>query len=895
MTGKKKLVLSLSVFMIMLVSVITGVVFMRQINKSNTPTSPSENGVKVKPESYTYAGGSIEVLSGTKNINFTYNPAVNTTETKPDIKAYEYVFGNTMGEDIAITLQPLAEVAGADISFYYSFGNPETFETEVQTMTAYEPQIIELEDDTRYVYIYVVVSPSDANLPVNFTTNVTWNVGSVGEISYTVNGVTEREVIVKGQLITEPATPTAPDGYYFDGWFFDSDFSKPATFPFNSHGNELHARFHNFPFYSTTYMTYNNGSYTFIANQEIQNLVLPNMYDDGEHGLAPVTAIEGGYAYDHYTGSIVLPSTLITIGDKVFSASDMDVDISACINLEKLGDYANITAPEGSTVLDLSKYTKLTTIGYSAIDTYGYTTSSLILPQSVKVLALTGCTEINIEDCINLTELGDAALIDLNATELDLSRLTKLTTIGSSAFGSKLESLILPRSITNIDGAFDCTVNLKNVDFSRCVNLESIGERTFYSRSLETIDLSMCSSLTTIGDYAFNNCQNLTSLKLPNSVTTLGRGFIGKTKITRFIMPRGLITLEEKAFSNMYVDNVVISEVDFSRCANLTTIGDQAFKGCVNLTNIDLSACVNLINIGNDVFNGCTNLKKIDLRGCTSLTSVGKGFKTNTIIEHVILPSSITSLDGSFTDCSGLKTVDLSRCVNLNEITNYAFSGCTNLTNIQIPATVTTIGAGAFENCSSIQNLDLEVCNALTQIGDYAFNYCTALQTISLPNSIQTIGESAFSYCANLASVDLPNSLTEIKTLAFANCTSLTSVDFNNSTDLNTIAVGAFNGDEGLKTLDLSTTKITKLLALSKFVENLILPETLTSINGSAYVSSALKSVDFSRCVNLTSVGTRAFDGCEGLTSVDLSNCTKLTAINTNAFRQCSNITELIL
>ena len=84
-------------------------------------------------------------------------------------------------------------------------------------------------------------------------------------------------------------------------------------------------------------------------------------------------------------------------------------------------------------------------------------------------------------------------------------------------------------------------------------------------------------------------------------------------------------------------------------------------------------------------------------------------------------------------------------------IGNSAFSGCSGLTSITIPDSVTTISDSAFSNCSG-------------------------LTSITIPNSVTTIGNSAFSNCSGLTSITIPNSVTFIGNYAFINCSSLTSI-----------------------------------------------------------------------------------------------------------------------
>ena len=78
-------------------------------------------------------------------------------------------------------------------------------------------------------------------------------------------------------------------------------------------------------------------------------------------------------------------------------------------------------------------------------------------------------------------------------------------------------------------------------------------------------------------------------------------------------------------------------------------------------------------------------------------------------------------------------------------IGDYAFYGCSGLTSITIPNSVTSIGAGAFSECTYLTSITIP--NSVTSIGDYAFSECTYLTSITIPNSVTSIGDHAFESC----------------------------------------------------------------------------------------------------------------------------------------------------
>ena len=128
-----------------------------------------------------------------------------------------------------------------------------------------------------------------------------------------------------------------------------------------------------------------------------------------------------------------------------------------------------------------------------------------------------------------------------------------------------------------------------------------------------------------------------------------------------------------------------------------------------------------------------------------------------------------------------------------------AFHGCSGLTSVKIPNSVTSIGNNAFAGCSGLTSMTIP--NNVTSISDYAFHGCSGLTSMTIPNSVTSIGEYAFSGCSGLTSVSIGNGVTKIPEYAFYNCSKLTSLILPNQ--LSIIKANAFNGCSKLETLTL--------------------------------------------------------------------------------------------
>ncbi len=266
---------------------------------------------------------------------------------------------------------------------------------------------------------------------------------------------------------------------------------------------------------------------------------------------------------------------------------------------------------------------------------------------------------------------------------------------------------------------------------------------------------------------------------------------------------------------------------------------------------------------------------------------------------NVVIPASyvgvkVTAISASaFYNCSGLTQVTIGNGVT--SIGEDAFRDCTGLTSITIPDSVTSIGYQAFYGCSSLVSMTLPFVGATlngtsnTHFGYIFGAYYYYNNDEYVPESLKSvtvlggsIGNYAFEHCTGLASVTIPDSVTSIGSWAFEDCTGLTAVHI---TDL-AAWCGISFGTSSANPLYYAG----KLYLNGTLVTDLVIPEGVTSIGGSAFRGcTGLTSVTIPDSV--TSIGGYAFYECTSLTSVTISD--SVTSIGTYAFYGCTGLTAV--
>jgi len=410
--------------------------------------------------------------------------------------------------------------------------------------------------------------------------------------------------------------------------------------------------------------------------------------------------------------------------------------------------------------------------------------------------------------------------------------------------------------------------------------------------------------------------------------------FYYNSSIKEVILTEGISSIGSYAFSgcsgliNVVISNSVISiERDaFSGCSDLTTIiippsvariDNKAFMYCRSLTSINVeennqyyvSDSGLLYNKDKSILNVCPCGKSGEVVIPDSVTTIMEyAFFGCSDLTNVMIPNSVSSIgDAAFAGCSGLTNVTIPNCVT--SIKDTVFSGCSELTSILIPNGVISIENNAFEYCSSLTSITIP--DSVTSIGNYAFCHCSSLTSVTIPDSVTTIGQYTFSDCEKLTDITLSDYTTSIKSNTFFNCSNLTNITIPNS--VISIDNNAFSGCSGIKSLTIPNSVIrigSGAFSGCSGLTSITIPDSVTSIAEAPFQNcTALKSITLGASIPIISkgiltdcnpnnvsirggvIGANAFSGNSSITNLELGNA--VTSIGNEAFRNCINITSI--
>jgi hypothetical protein len=689
---------------------------------------------------------------------------------------------------------------------------------------------------------------------------------------------------------------------------------------------------------------YSGSSTTVSINQTYRHLPIKEIAASAFSGCSAIT-------------SLVLPSSLTTIGDSAFSSCSSLTSLALPSTVTSIGGSAfsgcagltSLTIPQSVSSIGATAFTgtTFTTLNYSGTEREWASVTKETTWKDGSAITSVVCSDLSDDYTFTYTKTADGAGYILAKYNGTLTNVTipsvfdglpvKQIGNGSAVFSSYVTNITIPSSVNTVGASA----------FSGCSAITS---------------LTLPTSITTIGASAFSGCSSLTSLTLPSTVTSIGgSAFSGCAGLTSLTIPQSVTSIGATAFTGTTFTTLNYSgtEKEWGAITKETTWKDGS--SIVTTTCSDLSDDYQFTYAKNDDETGYTLTKYNGTSTDVTIPSAFEGLPVQFIeangsysspfsssLKNVVIPSSVISVgDYAFYNCASLSSPVLPS--SLKSIGNSAFEGCSSITSVNIPDGVFRIEADAFSHCSSLENVSFP--SSVQFIGDTPFLGCyklsnfaidsenrdfsyenfavydknkttlyfivnSSIKSFSIPSTVTNIDSLSFDGCSSLTTVDIPASVTDIGNFAFYDCSSLISVSIPSS--VTSIRESVFKNCSKLTSVEIPSTVTS--IGWSAFescssLTSINIPSSVTSIGAFAFQSctklanlripSSVTSIEhgaFGSCSSLASISIPAsvttiesflFDNCSGLTSVSIPST--ITSIRNGAFHNCTQLTSVMI
>lgn len=536
-------------------------------------------------------------------------------------------------------------------------------------------------------------------------------------------------------------------------------------------------------------------------------------------------------------------------------------------------------------------------------------------------------------------------------TEYTIS--SKTSVIGGTPFDdcSKLEKLVLPENLEEMNCRFNCCYSLAEIiipDSVFCVpgyifsdtalyknesNWENgvlyIGNHLISSNDKVASEYKVKPGTVSVASDAFSGNKNINKIIIPESVVNIGdNAFSVMHNLIEFEIPpeSKLRTIGYRAFASSKIESIVLPE-------SIETIQEEAFAGCSELSEIYLPDTLRNIEpraflgtaywndpsnwendflyINNHLIYFKANPEVLEIKdGTVTIADNFRDYNMLYDIKKLVVPDSLVVIGKeAFNNCGKLSELNIGSGSNLAVIKDRAFSN-SKITSLNLPDTLQTIGdyavyhtaiktlflpestiyvgQGAFSSCYDLT--DVTISGNLKTIEDETFERCMNLKTVNIANGVESVGNKAFYECSALQSINIPASVKKIGEYAFTYCYSLENVLIPSVCE---IGKAAFLNCDSLKTITIPEG--VSIIRRGTFescdsLTKVTFPNTLEVIEDQAFMfCQNLASTDLPD--GIKSIGREAFLYCRNLKAVHIPS--SLTNIAGAAFGGCSSVVSI--
>ena len=615
---------------------------------------------------------------------------------------------------------------------------------------------------------------------------------------------------------------------------------------------------------------------------------------DGVEGIAKTwvwSAFESGPTY----AEVVLPETLTSLGEGSFNNWENLTSITIPKNVKKIEARAFCNCPNLAEVVLQSRDTLADAEAFynypegpkpkirveddkPAQEQVAEEPETSQAPQNSELKGNQAAVDGDVSDAFEWREVRQdevwiLGVRDKKATSVVIPKTlggAPVKTIGSQVFAGmrELKTVRLPKYLETIElAAFDGCVKLENIEFAKDENG------------------GVASNLQRIKALAFRGCVSLKSFAAPDSLVEIGASaFLGCSALETATAGKNLEKIEVGAFDNCGA----LKRVDCSSCEKLTQIANNAFANCGALSTFDAPKSLRLV-AGNAFGNRTTPfnfnvhpesafLKTVD--GCVVTEP------DNRLIAYfgersgeLVVPDGVEEIGPEVFSGAGFETVRFPK--SLRRVNNFAFAGCGELKNVEIPedSALKHVGARSFFNCKALETFAWP--KSLKQIGEYAFDGCAALKSLTGATSLERIGDSAFANCKALATVELPSGLREIGPCAFLN---------DEFTSIKIPASVKVLGPAGVACTGLEKIEVEEGNEILKVVDGALLSKDGKTLHR---LPPALKTTSYKIPDGVEIVGRSALGGNVTLETVELP--ASVTTIQRDAFYRCERLKAIAI